>query len=1326
MKNAYQHLLLILICGFISPVFAQTPVYIGKVNDVRTTYSTKARAAAANRVSSETMVSHSIPGEPPLLLKIVSSRQDQAGVFFYGEVKDAASGRFYLRVVNGQASGAITILDQKKYYRYSSKADGSVYLTEEDIDKVMCVGLPKAKEATGSRGQNSQSTTANSPAAAALEPAPLLESLPGAISVLYLDFDGETVINTEWNRNYTNGEPIVAAPSSFTASEMTEIWKSVSEDFLPFALNVTTDVAVFNRSAPNTRMRIVFTPTQAWFPGSVGGVAYIGSFTWGGDAFRGETPCWDFNTEVNFSGEVASHEAGHTVGLHHDGRTDPPEEYYYGDQSWAPIMGLGYAKPLVQWSKGEYLNASNTEDDLNIITTLNGFGYRTDDHGNTRATATALVMDASGNIAATANKGIISTPTDVDVFSLTSTGGKIAFTVNPAPKYSNLNLSVTLSNAAGTVIASHAPLLDPAAAISATVTPGTYYITIDGVQGGLGASSDYGSLGAYTITQGKDYCTPVYSSGCESFLDLVNNFSFNTLVNNNSGCTSNANSYSVYAPTGTLTTTVNRGQSYPLKIQGDADEPQNFAVWIDYNQDNDFDDAGEFVYATTGGNVILFSATITIPATAALGPTRLRVRSNYEPMTSIDYCRRISWGEAEDYTITIVGDGAPITLSEPANGAIYVAPATINLAATTSNNGGTIAKVEFFNNNTKLGEDPTAPYTFSWTDVPAGAYTLTALVTYNSGLSSISDPVSVTVQSLITVSSIAPSSGAAGVGVVIKGDNFLNETTVRFGGVEATEVYVASPQLIYATVPAGAVTGSVQVVSGIQTVQATGNFTVAPIASVWANKAGTLTARAQYGAVAANGRIYVFGGYNSTGLLNSLEIYNPVTNTWTAGAPMPGAARGVAATLGTDGSIYVFGGFIETVSTAVYRYTPSANSWTTLTNMPIGIWEAATATAANGKIYLFGGQQTSNGNAFNSLTRIYDVATDTWSQGANMPVAVKQHSAVTAADGKIYLFGGRTGANEPQDVVQIYNPATDTWTTGAPMIIPKVQFGTVSATDGRIYIVGGKARINSNTGPFFHTVEIYDPETNTWTEGPVIPAQTGELKAVNVDGNLYAIGGTNGAFRNYNFQLAFTPLAPLAPTELAATAVSATQIDLAWTDRADNETQYTVERATAADGPYTVVATLGANTQAYANSGLLPGTHYYYRVRCSNTAGNSDYSNTANATTQEVVTDSDFDIVHGNKGTLSGVTSLTVYPNPVRNTAHIDLAVSKNLQINLTIYDHKGNVVKQLYNGAVNAGAKYQFSWNAAGKANGAYWLQLTTATGVMTRKIVVAPGGKK
>jgi hypothetical protein len=93
----------------------------------------------------------------------------------------------------------------------------------------------------------------------------------------------------------------------------------------------------------------------------------------------------------------------------------------------------------------------------------------------------------------------------------------------------------------------------------------------------------------------------------------------------------------------------------------------------------------------------------------------------------------------------------------------------------------------------------------------------------------------------------------------------------------------------------------------------------------------------------------------------------------------------------------------------------------------------------------------------------------------------------------------------------------------------------------------------------------------------------------------------------YGVQAA-TATPPAAPTGLTATAISASQINLAWTDNATNETAYRIERSL--DGTTLTLLTMpGANVSTYADTGLTASTTYYYRVLASNSAGSSAYSN---------------------------------------------------------------------------------------------------------------------
>lgn len=97
--------------------------------------------------------------------------------------------------------------------------------------------------------------------------------------------------------------------------------------------------------------------------------------------------------------------------------------------------------------------------------------------------------------------------------------------------------------------------------------------------------------------------------------------------------------------------------------------------------------------------------------------------------------------------------------------------------------------------------------------------------------------------------------------------------------------------------------------------------------------------------------------------------------------------------------------------------------------------------------------------------------------------------------------------------------------------------------------------------------------------------------------------------------LAFSQTIPCAPSSLTATAVSSSQINLAWVDNSNSETDFMIERAASGGGPWTQIATVGAGVTGYSSIGLSAATIYYYRLLAYNAAGESAWSNTANATT---------------------------------------------------------------------------------------------------------------
>jgi hypothetical protein len=372
-----------------------------------------------------------------------------------------------------------------------------------------------------------ESATAGATAAAALLPADqtfLLHSRPGAKRVIYLDFLGQVVTATAWNSSYglstidakpfdLDGQP--ASLSTVELERIQYIWQRVAEDYAPFDVDVTTEEppadALTRSSSSDLYFGTRVVITRDWTalsssPCGCGGIAYVGIYDDTGTAYK---PAWVFYNQLGsgnekYVAEAISHEAGHNLGLSHDGGTGTG--YYQGHGSgatgWAPIMGVGYYKELVQWSKGEYTGATQTQDDLQVIQNT-GAPLRPDDHGDTTAAATPLDAVASGGSVSLQGSGLIGTRADVDAFSFSAGPGSLSLSVKPASRGPNLDISARLYDAAGTLLAS----INPTDALDATVnvnttSAGSHYLLVEGVGKGISTTgySDYASLGSYTIT----------------------------------------------------------------------------------------------------------------------------------------------------------------------------------------------------------------------------------------------------------------------------------------------------------------------------------------------------------------------------------------------------------------------------------------------------------------------------------------------------------------------------------------------------------------------------------------------------------------------------------------------------------------------------------------------------------------------------------------------------------------------------------------------------------------------------------------------------------
>ncbi len=318
-----------------------------------------------------------------------------------------------------------------------------------------------------------------------------------------------------------------------------------------------------------------------------------------------------------------------------------------------------------------------------------------------------------------------------------------------------------------------------------------------------------------------------------------------------------------------------------------------------------------------------------------------------------------------------------------------------------------------------------------------------------------------------------------------------------------------------------------------------------------------------------------------TGYVNNVQVVTATDNTYTTGSPGIGFfLSGGSSNLNADFGL---------TSVAADEVGPPA----TPTNL--------TATAGNAQVAL--GWTASSG------ATSYNVKRSTTSGGPYTTLA----SPTTTS----YTDTGLTNATPYFYVVSAVNTSGESANSAQASATPQAAPATptnLTATAGNAQVALGWTASSGATS--------YNVKRSTTSGGPYTtlasPTTTSytDTGLTNATPYFYVVSAVNTSGESANSaQASATPqAAPATPTNLTATAISTSQINLAWRDNANNEDGFMIERSVNGTN-FTQIATVGVNVTTYSNTGLSTNTRYYYRVRGYNTVGNSAYSNIANVKT---------------------------------------------------------------------------------------------------------------
>jgi N-acetylneuraminic acid mutarotase len=255
---------------------------------------------------------------------------------------------------------------------------------------------------------------------------------------------------------------------------------------------------------------------------------------------------------------------------------------------------------------------------------------------------------------------------------------------------------------------------------------------------------------------------------------------------------------------------------------------------------------------------------------------------------------------------------------------------------------------------------------------------------------------------------------------------------------------------------------------------------------------------------------------------------------WTSMSPIITSRRGLGVAV-VEGKIYAIGGGNDWISPYLgtnEMYDPATDTWTTKASMPTPRKNFAIAVYKN-KIYCISGESGYDpeglGGIYSEVNEVYDPVTDTWETKASIPTP-RYGMCANVVDGKIYVMGGGLHSAYPVNTCcalnEVYDPETDTWTEKTPLPI-SVLHAASAVVDKRIYVLGGQAMLFM--GGWHDYNMVYDVKNDSWSMAAPIPvgcerSAAGATTGVYASKRIYVFGGfTEASYTPRNLTQVYDP-----------------------------------------------------------------------------------------------------------------------------------------------------------------------------------------------------------
>ena len=294
-----------------------------------------------------------------------------------------------------------------------------------------------------------------------------------------------------------------------------------------------------------------------------------------------------------------------------------------------------------------------------------------------------------------------------------------------------------------------------------------------------------------------------------------------------------------------------------------------------------------------------------------------------------------------------------------------------------------------------------------------------------------------------------------------------------------------------------------------------------PTTRTWTSTGNLNSAREQHTAtLLPNGRVLVAGGVNNFGILNSTELYDPATGTWSGTGNLNTGRAGHTATLLPNGKVLVAGGYANCLGQCAILntaevYDPTTGTWNTTGNLNTARSIPTATLLQNGKVLAAGG--FGFGNAHLSSAELYDPITGTWSYTGSLKSSHALHTATLLSDGRVLIAGG-TDSNGANESAELYDPTTGIWSNTGDLNANRAFHTATLLLNGKVLVVGGDAdRVLSSA-------ELYDPATGKWSVTAYLNnSRIQHTATLLTDGTVLVAGGYDNASRDLNSAELYDP-----------------------------------------------------------------------------------------------------------------------------------------------------------------------------------------------------------